>query len=97
MGTDQKFYTKEYKLRAVKLAKELGSVTEAAKNLGISTVTLYSWRSQFEKEGENAFPGKGKMNAEDEKIFRLEKEVRQLKMENDFLKKAAGYFASQQK
>lgn len=97
MGKNQKSYTKDYKLQAVKLSRDLGSVVEAAKSLGISEANIYYWRSQFEKEGENAFPGKGKMNAEDEKTFRLEKEIRQLKMENEFLKKAAGYFASQQK
>lgn len=94
MGRNQKLYTKEYKLQAVKLAEDLGSVTQAAKNLGISEANIYFWRSQFKKQGEKAFPGKG--NIDDEKYL-LEKENRQLRMELEFLKKAASYFASQQK
>lgn len=93
----QKTYTKEFKLSAVKLSKDLGSVAEAARKIGITAPNLYNWRAANLKNGEGAFPGKGKLNAEDEKLRQLENENRKLKLELEFLKKAATYFAAHQK
>ena len=93
----QQAYTKEYKIDAIKLAKDLGSVSEAARKLGISDKSIYNWKDQCSKEGKNAFPGKGKLNQDDAKLHSLEVENRKLKMELEFLKKAASYFAAQQK
>ena len=54
-------YTKEFKQEAVKLAQDLGSVSGAAKKLGISASVLFSWRAKIIKDGAEAFPGKGKL------------------------------------
>ena len=43
MAQKQKKYEKEYKVQAVKLAKEIGA-GKAAKELGIPVDTLYEWR-----------------------------------------------------
>ncbi len=93
----QKKHTREYKLDAIKLAQELGSVTEAGRKLGINPNNIYNWRERVAQDGEDAFPGKGKLSPEDAKVQALEAENRRLKMELEFLKKAASYFASQQK
>lgn len=93
----QNHFTKEYKIDAVKLAKELGSVVEAAKKLGVTPKNIYNWKERYAKDGSDAFPGKGKLTADDAKIHGLESEVRKLKQELEFLKKAASYFAAQQK
>ena len=90
-------YTKEFRQEAVKLAQDLGSVAGAAKKLGIPTSVLYAWRTKFKKDGADAFPGKGKLAPEDEKQRSLESENRRLKLEIEFLKKAATYFAAHQK
>lgn len=42
MGKQQRKYEKEYKVEAVKLAKEIG-VRKAARELGIPENTLYGW------------------------------------------------------
>lgn len=93
----QEKFTKEFKLNAIDLADKLGSAQEAATKLGINIKNIYNWKSQYKKEGELAFPGKGKLNEQDAKLHALEAENKRLKMELEFLKKAASYFASHQK
>lgn len=85
-------YTKEFKLESLRLAKEGGgSAAEAARRLGITPEQLYRWQREL-KEVE-AFRGNGQRTAEQERIRELESEVRRLRMERDFLKKTAAYFA----
>jgi len=43
------------------------------------------------------FPGSGHLTPEDERIRKIEKENRELREENEILKKAAAYFAKNQK
>lgn len=89
----QKQYTKEFKLEAVKLVTDQGlKVSEAAKDLGVSYPSLASWVKQYQKDAKKAFPGKGKLSAEDDKVRQLEQQVKRLTMERDILKKAMGYF-----
>ena len=92
-----KTYSKEYKDEAVKLVRELGKpVAQAAQDLGITQTTLRNWVKQWEIDH-----GLGSADAltTEEKIElrRLRAEVRQLKMERDFLKKAAAFFAKEGK
>jgi len=95
MGKRNK-YTKQFKKDAVNLIiKEGYKFTEAGRNLGIHEATLRRWKNEFEQDGEEAFPGKGNMTPEKEEIFRLRKEVHQLKMEREILKKAAVFFAKE--
>jgi len=96
--TRRKNYTREFKREAVSLVTEQGyRVSEAARNLGIHGSLLRRWRSQLEKEGKDAFPGKGHMTAEQEEIRRLRREVQQLRMEREILKKATAFFAKESK
>lgn len=85
-----KRYTDEFKVEAVKQVTERGySVQEVAERLGISTKSLYDWRSQ---QGKNKAPSK---SSDDQlRIAQLEVELKRVKEERDILKKAAKYFAS---
>jgi transposase len=80
--------------RAVKLVTQQGyGVSQAAESLGISANSLRKWRKQFEDQGQEAFPGKGKLTATDEEMRKLREECRRLRMERDILKKATAFFA----
>ncbi len=89
-----KQYSKEFKGEAVNLVLEQGySVPEAAKSLGIATNMLYRWKQQIEEQRQ------GKAVSEDERdeLKRLRKEVKQLRMEKEILKKASAFFAKEMK
>lgn len=93
-----KTFDKEYKLMAVKRVKESGKpVAEVARELDLSANTLHGWMNKFGKHGEDAFPGSGNLHSEDEELRKLRKEILDLKEENAILKKAAAYFAKNQK
>ena len=89
-----KQYTKEFKQEAVALVTEQGySVPEAAKSLGIATNMLYKWKEKIEAEQE----GKVLQEDEREELKRLRKEVKELRMEKEILKKASAFFAKEMK
>lgn len=82
-------YTKEYKREAVKMVKEGGlSLCGAARELGLASSTLCKWV----KESGEPSPDSLTIN-EREELKVLRKEVKQLRMERDILKKATAYFA----
>jgi len=102
MGQQRK-YDMEYKVRAVKLAHEVGSA-KAAQELGISDNTLYGWM-RAEREGRinvgagNRAPQVGLDLAEEvaqlrKQVKDLAKENRRLKEENEFLEEASAFFAA---
>ncbi len=86
-------YDKQFKMAAVKHAQSVSqSVNEAAQELGISGTTLRRWIDEYDEYGESAFPGHGNalFNSTYE-IKKLQKQVEELKMENDILKKLQAF------
>jgi transposase len=93
-----KTYSNEFKFQAVKRALEPGAkVTQVALDLGVHYTTLKGWIKNYQKNNENPFIGSGHLSPKDAEIRRLMNENRDLKEENDILKKAASYFARNQK
>jgi transposase len=87
-----KSFSPEFKDEAVKMAIESSRpVTMVAKELGINESTLGNWVSAYRREHAGEEPPS--TAAERARLRELERENRELKMENDFLKKAAAYFA----
>ena len=92
----------EYKIRAVKLAKELGGA-KAAK-LGIPENTMYAW-TKAAREGRLDI-GSGSHTPETvtslaqelamlrKQVKEQEKEIRRLKEENEFLEEVSAFFAA---
>jgi len=88
-------YSEEFKKDAVShsLTSEK-TVEEVARDLGIAHSNLRRWRAQYSKNGELAFPGKGKqrLTPQEEEIRRLKKELDEVRQERDILKKALAIF-----
>jgi transposase len=88
-------YSEEFKKDAVShsLTSEK-TVEEVARDLGIAHSNLRRWRAQYSKNGELAFPGKGKqrLTPQEEEIRRLKKELDEVQQERDILKKALAIF-----
>ena len=87
---------KEFKINAVRLVIDQGlSVAKASEDLGVAKSALRRWVNEYKQSGQSAFPGKGYLRPEDEKMRSLEKENEKLKRERDILKKALAIFSSQ--
>ena len=54
---------------------------------------MYGWVKRYREKPVIPFPGSGKLSPEDEKVRKLEREIRELREEYEILKKAAAYFA----
>lgn len=94
----RRVFTKEFKLEAVKLVKEQGySKLKAAKSLGVAEKSLLLWVKQFEAGILMSMPGPLKRAPEAEELLRLRRELQEVRMERDLLKKAAAYFAKHAK
>lgn len=87
-------YTEAFKRDAVALVTEQGyKVSEAARSLGINSHQLGRWQQAFAAEASGAC-----LSADErEELKRLRKEVRNLRMEKEILKKASQYFAKEMK
>ncbi len=103
MSRTQRKYDHEYKVQAVKLARETGG-TKAAKELGIPEGTIHTWlkavRAGALDIGDGAHtPESGMSLAEELAMLRKrvkdqDKEIRRLKEENEFLEEASAFFAA---
>jgi len=87
-------YSKEFKLQAAKLVTEQGySCDKAAERLGTTGFSVRNWIKKFQQTGE--LLSKAESQPKIDQIRELRKENKQLRMENDILKKAAAYFAKE--
>ena len=95
MGTRKK-HSKDFKLEAVRLATQPGaSVKETAENLGIHPSQIQTWKRELRVDGDQAFPGNGRLKADDEEIRKLRLELKRVREERDILKKATLFFAQE--
>lgn len=94
----QAMYDREFKEQVVKrILNEETTISKMAEELDLHYTTVRNWVRQYKKDGQDAFPGKGHLKPEDEQLRKLRKEIEDLKEENAILKKAAAYFAKNQK
>lgn len=83
-----------YKLQVTKMIREQGlSVSQVCKDMGLTTNAVHRWLQQYDAELAGRC-GIGKpLTPEHQRIRELEKELRQLKSDNELLKKASALFA----
>ena len=82
-------YTEEFKRDAVAQVTDRGySVREVADRLGISTKSLYDWKSTYHKPE----PERRQDALQATEIRRLKAELARVTEERDILKKATAYF-----
>lgn len=95
MKDNRKVYSKEFKRKAIELSEVRGNMREIADELGIRPELLYRWRSEFRSKPKEAFSGQGikQLTEEQRKLAMLEKELAEVRMERDILKKAVRIFS----
>jgi transposase len=91
---NRRFFTPEQKADAVRLVRKVGNVSRVAKDLDLTETALRKWVQQAEiDDGRGA---EGALTTEEKaELQQLRRENRTLKMERDFLKKAAAFFAKE--
>ena len=89
------FYTKELREEAVRLVTEGGlNIPEAGRRLSIAPSTLRYW-VKASREGKNVGNTQKPLTEMEMDLTRVKRELAQVKMERDFLRKAAAYFAKE--
>jgi transposase len=93
MTMTRRKFSKEYREEAVKMVTE-GSkpIAQVARDLGINEGTLGNWVNAYRRAHADEEPPL--TVSERARLRELEREVRELKMEREFLGKAAAFFAS---
>lgn len=92
--TSKRKYDREFKINTVKLYRESGkSLKQMGEDLGIPKATLYTWVEEFKEHGENSFSGSGNLKPCNEELYRLKKQLANVTMERDILKKAVAIFS----
>ncbi len=90
-------YSQEFRKESVKFFKESGlTLVEAAKRLSLPKGTLKNW-VYADKRGELAWVGKHQkpLTEVELELSGVKRELAEVKMECDFIKKCATYFAKE--
>lgn len=92
---ERRRFTEEFKEGAVRLVLDEGkSISSVARDLDVTASGLGVWVKQARADRTK---GKTGLTSEERaELTRLRKEVRELRMERDILKKAAAFFAKNQ-
>ena len=89
-------YTPEFRTEAVDYVLSTGkSVASVSAELGIREKTLYKW-VKTRKDALDKESGKTVIDAQSPELREAQKRIRELETENEFLKKAAAFFAKNQ-
>jgi transposase len=87
-----------FKLEVARMVKDQGtSIADVCRSMDLGETVVRRWVKQYTAEL-NGQVGMGKpLTAEQQRIRQLEAENRQLRMDNDILKKASAFFARELK
>jgi transposase len=87
-------YTPEFRREALELVRSSGRpVIEVARSLGINDGTLGNWVRSEREARERAADPSALSESEREELRRLRREVADLRVDREILRKAAAYFA----
>lgn len=93
---NRRSYSAEYKAEAVKMVVDTSRpVAVVARELGLVEQTLGNWVNEYRREHAGDEPALSV--PERARLRELERENREKRIENEFLKKAAAYFAKEQR
>ena len=93
MGSTRRSFTPEYKAAAVDLVIDGGrTIADVARSIGVHEMTLGKWVKKIRDDGAPR-GGKPLSESEREQFERLQAENARLRMELEFAKKVATWFA----
>jgi transposase-like protein len=96
MGQKRRTFSPEFREDAVKMVIDSSRpIAQVARELGIGEATLGNWVNRYRRDHADEEPALGV--SERSRLREVERQLREVKMENEFLKKAASYFAQDQR
>ena len=98
MSKKSRVFDADFKLQVARMIKDQGmSVSEVCRDRRVGATAVRRWVRQYEAE-QSGGAGTGQtLSAERKRICELEQLVRELKIDNDILKKATAFFARELK
>ena len=91
-----KHYDNDFKVTIVELLKSGRKSTELSKEYNLNNNTIRRWRREFDlKSGD--FSKKRELSAEEIELKSLKKELKEVTLERDILKKAVSIFSKSDK
>jgi transposase-like protein len=92
MPEQRRKFSPQFKAEAVQMVVETGRpIAEVARDLGVVAQTLGNWVTAWRDA--HPEPDTALSPVERARVMEMEEEIRRLRMENEFLKKAAAFFA----
>jgi transposase len=85
--TNRRTFTAEFKKQMVQLYQNGKARQEIIKEYDLTPSALDRWVKQYNTSG--SFKEKDNRSSEEQELLQLQKEIKQLRMENDILKQAA--------
>ena len=87
MARTYKTYDEDYKKNIVKLVENGKAISDIEREYGINRKLIYNWKNKYG----TIITSPGDVTSNDE-IIQLKKELNELKVENEILKKAVAIF-----
>ena len=89
-------YENDFKVMIVELLKSGRKAKEVSEEYGLNDSMIRRWRREYEvKSGD--FTKKRELSIEEQELKSLKKELREIKLERDILKKAVSIFSKSDK
>jgi transposase len=94
MNQTRRTFDSSFKLQIVQMIRSQGvGISQVCRDMNLGETAVRRWVAQFDAE-QLGQSGIGKpLTAEQQRIRQLESENRQLRMDNELLKKASAFFA----
>jgi transposase len=93
MKREKRFYSKEFKEKAILLSYQRANIKELADELGVSVVRIYKWRAQKKELEQPQLISSKQKKEEDIELKQLKKELKNTQLELEILKKAIHIFS----
>jgi len=85
-------YDNEFKVMIVELLNSGRTTREVSEEYGVESSTVRRWRRELKKKSGD-FIEKRELTAEEQELKQLRKELKEITMERDILKKAVSIFS----
>ncbi len=93
----KRYYSKEFKLQAILMAEKRENVAETARELDIRSDMLRRWIHEYKEKRSEAYTAASYLSKPKDKklseLQQLKKELREVKLERDILKKTIHIFS----